>query len=164
MLKSYFNHMFDKVMEDGLLSVHPDGQSAVFHTGLLTRSDQDIYAVFVPNERDDAQDWFFRGFSTRDGIDPATSSRDTKNSRFVRASSRALSRPTTTRNPARPECDWTRLLTENVSRIPRQLIYTTQQTTESSCRICAMWGRRRIWTAWKKRHDGSRMTRAWTAW
>ena len=23
MLKSYFNHMFDKVMEDGLLSVHP---------------------------------------------------------------------------------------------------------------------------------------------
>ena len=68
MLRSYFNHMFDKVMEDGLLSVHPDGESAVFHTGLLTRSDQDIYAVFVPNERDVAQDWFFRGFSTRDGI------------------------------------------------------------------------------------------------
>ena len=48
MLKSYFNHMFDKVMEDGLLSVHPDGQSAVFHTGLLTRSDQDIYAFSYP--------------------------------------------------------------------------------------------------------------------
>ena len=68
MLRSYFNHMFDKVVEDGLLTEHPDGQSAVFHTGLLTRSEQDIYAVFVPNEREDAQDWFFRGFSTRDGI------------------------------------------------------------------------------------------------
>ena len=69
MLKSILQpQVFDKVMEDGLLSVHPDGHSAVSHTGLLTRSDQDIYAVFVPNERDDAQDWFFRGFSTHDGL------------------------------------------------------------------------------------------------
>ena len=123
MLKSYFNHMFDKVMEDGLFSVHPDGQSAVFHTGLLTRSDQDIYAVFVPNERDDAQDWFFRGFSTRDGLglgDILLGYEELPvRPRFITRAEQAFYAP----QSGVPECDWPRLLAENVSRIPRQLIH-----------------------------------------
>lgn len=123
MLKSYFNHMFDKVIEDGLLSIHPDGQSAVFHTGLLTRSDQDIYAVFVPNERDDAQDWFFRGFSTSDGLGLGDILQRYDElpvrPRFITRAEQAFYAP----QSGVPECTWLSLLEENVSRIPRQLIH-----------------------------------------
>ena len=123
MLRSYFNHMFDKVMEDGLLSIHPEGRSAVFHTGLMTRSDQDIYAVFVPNERDDAQDWFFRGFSTRDGIGLgevlAAYEELPVRPRFILRAEQAFYAP----QSGAPECDWSALISENISRIPRQLIH-----------------------------------------
>ncbi|MBO73756.1 MAG: hypothetical protein CMD33_00610 [Flavobacteriales bacterium] len=123
MLRSYFNHMFDKVIEDGLLSIHPDGQSAVFHTGLLTRSDQDIYAVFVPNERDDAQDWFFRGFSTSDGLGLGDILQRYDElpvrPRFITRAEQAFYAP----QSGLPECAWLGLLEENVSRIPRQLIH-----------------------------------------
>lgn len=123
MLRSYFNHMFDKVVEDGLLSIHPDGHSAVFHTGLLTRSDQDIYAVFVPNEREDAQDWFFRGFSTRDGIGLgdflAKYEELPVRPRFIVRAEQAFYSP----QSGAPECDWYALIAENVSRVPRQLIH-----------------------------------------
>ena len=123
MLRSYFNHMFDKVVEDGLLSIHPDGQSAVFHTGLLTRSDQDIYAVFVPNEREDAQDWFFRGFSTRDGIGLgdflAAYDELPVRPRFIVRAEQAFYVP----QAGAPECDWPTLIADNISRVPRQLIH-----------------------------------------
>ncbi|MAI23422.1 MAG: hypothetical protein CL828_05130 [Crocinitomicaceae bacterium] len=123
MLRSYFNHMFDKVIEDGLLSIHPDGQSAVFHTGLLTRSNQDIYAVFVPNERDDAQDWFFRGFSTSDGLGLGDILQRYDElpvrPRFITRAEQAFYAP----QSGLPECAWLGLLEENVSRIPRQLIH-----------------------------------------
>jgi hypothetical protein len=123
MLRSYFNHMFDKVLDDGLLTIHPDGQSAVFHTGLLTRSDQDIYAVFVPNEREDAQDWFFRGFSTRDalGLGDLLSAYDELpvRPRFIQSPEQAFYAP----QSGLPECEWKSLILENVSRIPRQLIH-----------------------------------------
>lgn len=123
MLRSYFNHMFDKVLEDGLLSMHPDGQSAVFHTGLMTRSEQDIYAVFVPNEREDAQDWFFRGFSTRDGIGLgnllAAYDELPVRPRFITRAEQAFYAP----QSGAPECNWQALITANVSRVPRQLIH-----------------------------------------
>lgn len=123
MLRSYFNHMFDKVVEDGLLSIHPDGHSAVFHTGLLTRSDQDIYAVFVPNEREDAQDWFFRGFSTQDGIGLGDFLAEYEElpvrPRFIVRAEQAFYAP----QSGAPECDWHALIAENVSRVPRQLIH-----------------------------------------
>lgn len=127
MLRSYFNHMFDKVVEDGLLSIHPDGQSAVFHTGLLTRSDQDIYAVFVPNEREDAQDWFFRGFSTRDGLGLgdllAAYEELPVRPRFIVRAEQAFYAP----QSGAPECDWHALICENISRIPRQLIHDASE-------------------------------------
>jgi hypothetical protein len=127
MLRSYFNHMFDKVVEDGLLIVHPDGQSAVFHTGLLTRSDQDIYAVFVPNEREDAQDWFFRGFSTRDGLGLgdllAAYEELPVRPRFIVRAEQAFYAP----QSGAPECDWHALICENISRIPRQLIHDASE-------------------------------------
>lgn len=123
MLRSYFNHMFDKVVEDGLLAIHPNGNSAVFHTGLLTRSDQDIYAVFVPNERSDAQDWFFRGFSTRDaiGLGELLAEYDELpvRPRFIHRAEQAFYAP----QSGTPECDWLQLILDNVSRIPRQLIH-----------------------------------------
>lgn len=123
MLRSYFNHMFDKVLDDGLLTIHPEGHSAVFHTGLMTRSDQDIYAVFVPNEREDAQDWFFRGFSTRDalGLGDLLSAYDELpvRPRFIQSAEQAFYAP----QSGLPECEWSSLILENISRIPRQLIH-----------------------------------------
>jgi len=123
MLRSYFNHMFDKVVEDGLLAFHPDGNSAVFHTGLMTRNDQDIYAVFVPNEREDAQDWFFRGFSTKDGLGLgeflAAYDELPVRPRFIHRAEQAFYTP----QSGMPECNWERLIVENISRIPRQLIH-----------------------------------------
>ena len=127
MLRSYFNHMFEKVMEDGLLSFHPDGQSAVFHTGLATRNEKDIYAVFCPNKRDDAQEWFLRGFSTKDGIglgDILQGYDDLPfRPRFIARSEQAFY----SLQYGGPECDWPSILVENVSRIPRYLIRDTTE-------------------------------------
>ena len=161
MLKSYFNHMFDKVMEDGLLSVHPDGQSAVFHTGLLTRSDQDIYAFFVPNERDDAQDWFFRGFSTLDGLGLGNILQGYEElpvrPRFITRAEQAFYAP----QSGAPECDWTRLLTENVSRIPRQLIHDASDDRVLLPDMRDV-GKEAYMDCLEEAARGSRMTRAWT--
>lgn len=122
MLRSYFNHMFDKVMDDGLMAYHENGDCAVFHTGLRTRSEQDIYAVFVPNERDDAQDWFFRGFSTRDAVGLGELLAQVEElparARFIHRADQAFY----ALNVGAPECNWKELIRENVSRIPRQII------------------------------------------
>ncbi len=127
MLRSYFNHMFEKVMDDGLLTVHPEGRSAIFHTGLLTRSDQDIYAVFVPNERDDAQDWFFRGFSTRDAIGLGDVLAEHEElpvrPRFIQRPEQAFY----SIQSGQPECDWPKLILDNISRIPRDLIHDASE-------------------------------------
>ena len=78
---------------------------------------------FVPNERDDAQDWFFRGFSTRDGLGLGDILQGYEElpvrPRFITRAEQAFYAP----QSGVPECDWPRLLAENVSRILRQLIH-----------------------------------------
>ena len=114
MLKSYFNHMFDKVVEDGCSACIGWPIGGVSHR-LATRSDQDIYAVFVPNERDDARDWFFRGFSTRDGLGLGDILQGYEElpvrPRFITRAEQAFYAP----QSGVPECDWPRLLAENVT-------------------------------------------------
>ena len=121
MLKSYFNHMFDKVMEDGLLSVHPDGQSRVSHR-LAHPSDQDIYAVFVPNDGT-MPGLVLSWIQYPDGLGLGNILQGYEElpvrPRFITRAEQAFYAP----QSGAPECDWTRLLTENVSRIPRQLIH-----------------------------------------
>ena len=122
MLKSYFNHMFDKVMDDGLMAYSNDGEVAVFNTGLQTTDLEMIYAVFVKNERDDAQDWFFRGFTTAKapGIGDLLVDFDElpDRPRFIHHTEQAFF--ALTAGP--PECDWQRMIPENISRIPKHAL------------------------------------------
>jgi hypothetical protein len=122
MLKSYFNHMFDKVMDDGLMTYLDDGEAAVFHTGLQTDKLHEIYAIFVKNERDDAQDWFFRGFTTEGalGLGDVLSQFDElpERARFIVRAEQAFY----SLQSGPPECNWSELILDNVSRIPRHII------------------------------------------
>ncbi len=122
MLKSYFNHMFDKVIEDGLVCYSPNGECAVFNTGLQTERMQQLFAVFVKNERDDAQDWFLRGFSTENnaGLGELLAEFDElpERARFINRSSQAFY----DLKAGPPECNWTDLIVNNISRIPRFVI------------------------------------------
>jgi hypothetical protein len=122
MLKSYFNHMFDKVMDDGLMMFAPDGDASVFHTGLQTERLQQIYAVFVKNERDDAQEWFFRGFTTENNVGLgevlAKFEELPERPRFLIRCEQAFY----DLRVGPPECDWAELILTNISRVPRMLI------------------------------------------
>lgn len=61
-LKSYFNHMFEQVMNEGRIAHSKGNNYCAFNTGLTNLNFESIFAVFAQNEREDAQDWFFRGF------------------------------------------------------------------------------------------------------
>jgi hypothetical protein len=122
MLKSYFNHMFDKVMDDGLICYSPDREYATFHTGLQTDRMEQLYAVFVKNERDDAQEWFLRGFSTESnqGLGELLAEFEElpERARFLTRCEQAFYEL----KVGPPECDWAPLLLDNISRVPRFLI------------------------------------------
>lgn len=127
MLKSYFNHMFDKVMDDGLMAISPDGDIAVFHTGLQTDRFQQLYAVFVKNERDDAQEWFFRGFTTENnvGLGELLNQFDElpERPRFLIRCEQAFY----DLRVGPPDCNWLELIIDNISRVPRLLIAEATQ-------------------------------------
>lgn len=127
MLKSYFNHMFDKVMDDGLVTFSSDGESAVFNTGLQTERLLQLYAVFVKNERDDAQDWFFRGFTTQNnmGLGELLNQFDElpERPRFLLRCEQAFY----DLRVGPPDCNWSELILDNISRIPRLLIAEATQ-------------------------------------
>jgi len=127
MLKSYFNHMFDKVMDDGLMTIAPNGDSAVFHTGLQTERLQQLYAVFVKNERDDAQEWFFRGFTTENSVGLGEVLNQfgelPERPRFLVRCEQAFY----DLRVGPPECNWPELILDNISRIPRLLIADATQ-------------------------------------
>ena len=127
MLKSYFNHMFDKVMDDGLMMYSENGEASIFHTGLQTERLQQIYAIFVRNERDDAQDWFFRGFTTETniGLGEVLSQFDElpERPRFLIRCEQAFY----DLRVGPPDCNWPELILSNISRVPRLLIAEATQ-------------------------------------
>lgn len=71
-LKSYFNHLYKRLAKlvneaDTADAKTPclfmDDDLACFDTGLYTDHYESIYALFVPNTREDAaQDWYLKGF------------------------------------------------------------------------------------------------------
>lgn len=122
-LKSYFNHMFEKVHDDGLIVTSRDGAYAAFNTGLSNAQHEPIFAVFAKNERPDAQAWFFRGFGIQDrkGLgELLVSDFDylPHRARFVENMSDLLYDP---RNGA-PICDWNSLFLDHLKRIPRPFL------------------------------------------
>jgi hypothetical protein len=122
-LKSYFNHMFEKVYDDGLIVSSRDGAYAAFNTGLTNGQFEPIFAVFAKNERPDAQAWFFRGFGiqNRKGLgELLVTDFDTlpHRVRFVENLSDLLYDP----RKGAPRCHWRALFLDHLKRIPRPFL------------------------------------------
>ena len=122
-LKSYFNHMFEKVYDDGLIVTSRDGSYAAFNTGLTNGQFEPIFAVFAKNERPDAQAWFFRGFGiqNRKGLgELLVTDFDTlpHRVRFVENLSDLLYDP----RKGAPRCNWRALFLDHLKRIPRPFL------------------------------------------
>jgi hypothetical protein len=122
-LKSYFNHMFEKVFDDGLIVTSRDSAYAAFNTGLTNAQFEPIFAVFAKNERPDAQAWFFRGFGIQDrkGLGELLVT-DFDNlphrARFVENLSDLLYDP----RRGAPACDWNQIFLDHLKRIPRPFL------------------------------------------
>ncbi len=66
-LLNYLCFTYDKLLEEGNIAYSADKQFMCFNTGLLTRHDADIYALFAVNnnpKRKEGQNWFLSGFKT----------------------------------------------------------------------------------------------------
>lgn len=62
----YIMKTFEVISKQGKISVGNDEEFSCFNTGLLTENGEEIYGIFLKNERakerPDAQKWFFKGF------------------------------------------------------------------------------------------------------
>ncbi len=64
-LYNYLCFTYDKILEESKFSFTEDKKYMCFNTGLLTKHDVDIYALFTENEnpkKKAGQDWFLYGF------------------------------------------------------------------------------------------------------
>ncbi|MDF5735749.1 MULTISPECIES: DUF3825 domain-containing protein [unclassified Nostoc] len=61
-LYNYIRYTYRKVAEEGKISLSEDGQYSCFNTGLVTPSQETIYASFEVNRRTDVQRWFFKAW------------------------------------------------------------------------------------------------------
>ena len=67
-LKNYLFYTYDRVKQEGKVSVSEDGALMCFNTGLQTVNGNDIYALFEKNTSPYArpgQDWYLNGFKQR---------------------------------------------------------------------------------------------------
>ncbi len=67
-LRNYLCYTYDRVKEEGKISIARDESGMCFNTGLLTVYDADIYAYFIKNtnpSRKPGQDWFLHGFKQK---------------------------------------------------------------------------------------------------
>lgn len=122
-LKSYFNHMFEQVHAEGRIVESKDGAYCTFNTGLTNSNFESIFAVFARNEREDAQDWFFRGF----GIPGMKGLGELLSDEFEALPHRLQfgGGPQTYFYPVdagEPACDWEGMCLENLRRIPSGLL------------------------------------------
>jgi hypothetical protein len=60
-LVNYLRYTFKRLREEG--KVVEQGDSAAFNTGLLTPLQEEIFAIFEPNEHTGRQPWFLQGFA-----------------------------------------------------------------------------------------------------
>jgi len=59
-LQNYFEHTFDRLYEENKLIYSTDGVYMCMNTGLLTSYNQEIYAIFIKNNRSKGLPWFFQ--------------------------------------------------------------------------------------------------------
>jgi hypothetical protein len=61
-LYNYIRYTYRKVSEEGKITLSEDGQYSCFNTGLVTPSQEAIYASFEVNRKMNAQPWFFKNW------------------------------------------------------------------------------------------------------
>ncbi len=61
-LFNYIKYTYKRVAEEGKIALSPDGQFCCFNTGLVTSTQEPIYASFDANRQQDKQPWFFKGW------------------------------------------------------------------------------------------------------
>ena len=64
-LLSYVRYTYQRLVEEDKLVLDKMGQRLCFNTGLITDHQQDIFALFVPNRRENAAPWFLSGWYPR---------------------------------------------------------------------------------------------------
>jgi len=64
-LLNYVLHTYQKLVEENKIALDRIGQKLCFNTGLITDHQQDIYALFEPNRRENAAPWYLLGWYPR---------------------------------------------------------------------------------------------------
>ncbi|MEA3642699.1 MAG: DUF3825 domain-containing protein [Lamprobacter sp.] len=64
-LFNYVRFTYKRIAEENKIALSEDGQYACFNTGLVTESQEPIYASFEVNRHGEAQPWFFKGWFRR---------------------------------------------------------------------------------------------------
>ncbi len=61
-LRNYFQYTYNRLSEEGKFDVSYDGAYRCMNTGLLTRYNQEIVAIFSKEVGEDKLPWYFKGF------------------------------------------------------------------------------------------------------
>ena len=61
-LRSYFHFTYDRVEEEGKIIFSSDGQYSCMNTGLLTKHDEELVALFSRGDNADYDPWYLVGF------------------------------------------------------------------------------------------------------
>ena len=64
-LFNYVRFTYKRVAEENKIALSDDGQYACFNTGLVTESQEPVYASFEVNRHEEAQPWLFKGWFRR---------------------------------------------------------------------------------------------------
>ena len=67
-LRNYISYTYERVKEEDKISIAADKSSMCFNTGLLTKYEKDIFALFYPNKNENrrpGQDWYLFGFKIK---------------------------------------------------------------------------------------------------
>lgn len=68
-LKFYIFDTFSRCQKEDKILYSKNGERCTFNTGLLTKNNQDILALFAKNNRSDAQPWFLVKFVSKESIE-----------------------------------------------------------------------------------------------
>ena len=61
-LYAYIIHTFNRIEEEGKIAYATDDRAACFNTGLVTPTQEPLFALFDENKIPDRQPWYFQGF------------------------------------------------------------------------------------------------------
>lgn len=64
-LYNYLHYTFMRLNQEDKIAVSNNREAACFNTGLVTPTQEPIFAFFVPNEVPDKQPWYFRDYRRR---------------------------------------------------------------------------------------------------